>query len=293
VSLSDWLADFTAAERLPPAFADTVMATWVPVAHRIAQQARRSGRRPFVVGVCGAQGSGKSTACAVMARRLAEEGLRVAVLSIDDLYLTHAERGELAARAHPLFVTRGPPGTHDLALGHAVLDALGRSGLTALPRFDKAADTREPEEGWEVFDGPAEVVLFEGWCVGARPETSEALRAPVNDLERTQDSDGRWRTYVNDALASPYQQLFARLDRLILLKAPDFETVLLWRREQERKLRARLASSGSGPQRAMSDAQVETFVAHYERLTRFILREMPDRADEIVRLDAERRPINP
>jgi D-glycerate 3-kinase len=39
----------------------------------------------------------------------------------------------------------------------------------------------------------------------------------------------------------------------------------------------------------MSDTQLERFISHYERLTRFILAEMPERADLVVGLDPERR----
>lgn len=287
----DWLPAFIAQERLPAAFADTVGTLWAPMAERIAAAAAAAAHRPFVVGICGPQASGKSTATAVLKQLLEAKGLRVAALSIDDIYLTRDERQALAAQVHPLLATRGPPGTHDLALAAALFERLARPGAVALPRFDKAADTRKPEAEWETFSGPADVVLFEGWCVGARPQAPEDLARPVNSLERERDPDGRWRRFVNDALAGPYQQLFARLDRLILIHAPGFEAVLGWRREQERKLRERLGSTGASPGRTMSDAGVEAFIAHYERLTRHILTEMPSRADEVVRLDAARRPI--
>lgn len=286
--MADWIADFLKAERLPDAYAQTIATVWARLADRIATAAARHGPA-YVVGVCGAQGSGKTTACAVMQRRLQDQGLRVATFSIDDLYLTRAERAALARTVHPLLTTRGPPGTHDVALGERVLDALARPGETALPRFDKARDDRAPPATWSRFEGPADIVLFEGWCVGARPQAAEALAAPVNTLERDRDPDGVWRTYVNEALAGPYRHLFARLDRLVLIAAPGFEAVLTWRLEQEAKLRARLAREGADASRTLSDAQVATFIAHYERLTRHILAEMPARADDLVSLDAERR----
>lgn len=289
---ASWLADFMAAEDLPSTFAATALTHWTPLADRIGVLAAEA-RRPFFVGLCGAQGSGKSTVAAVIAHRLRTQDLQVAVLSIDDVYLPREARLDLARRVHPLLTTRGPPGTHDLELAGAVFDGLSRAGPVALPSFDKASDTRKPQAQWETFQGPADVVIFEGWCVGAWPEATEALITPINDLEARHDPDGRWRTFVNTTLAGPYQDLFARLDRLVLLQAPGFETVLAWRREQERKLRDRLARSGQDLARAMTDAQVATFIAHYERLTRHILREMPARADETLRLDAIRTPINP
>jgi D-glycerate 3-kinase len=288
LGLDDWLNRFIGAEALPPGFADTARAICAPLAVRIAAEARQAPG--FTVGICGPQASGKSTLTAVVAHLLGDQGFTVAVLSLDDLYRTHAERQVLARDVHPLLATRGVPGTHDVALGLAVLDGLGRPGETRLPRFDKAADDRRPAAEWEPVQGPVDVILFEGWCVGARPQPAAALALPVNDLERDADPDGRWRASANTALAGPYRGLFDRLDLLVLLQAPSFEIVLAWRREQERKLRERLAREGGDSSRVMTDVQVGHFIAHYERLTRWILEEMPTRADVVIALDAQRRP---
>jgi D-glycerate 3-kinase len=281
-----WLAAFLREESLPADFAADIERLHAPLADRIAAVAMGPA---FVVGICGPQGSGKSTTVRVVAALLEARGLKVAVLSLDDLYLPRADREALARDIHPLLRTRGVPGTHDVALGLAVLDGLAGEGETALPRFDKASDDRAPVDAWPLVAGPVDVVLFEGWCVGARPEAAEALRKPVNALEGERDPDGVWRAYVNAALAGPYRALFARLDLLVLFTAPDFETVLAWRQEQEAKLRCRLAETEQGAARAMSDDEVAVFVQHYERLTRHIAREMPVRADLVVALDADRR----
>ena len=282
----DWLSAFLHDEQLPADFAVQIERLHVPLAARIAAVAIGEA---FVVGICGPQGSGKSTTALVLRRLLEQRGLKVAALSLDDLYLPVEAREALARNVHPLLLTRGVPGTHDVDLGLAVLDALARPGPTAMPRFDKATDTRAPVEAWSMVEGPVDIVLLEGWCVGARPEPEAALRKPVNALERQQDPDGAWRAYVNAALAGPYRALFARLDLLVQFVAPDFATVLTWRQEQERKLRERLAARGEGMGRAMDEAQVAAFVQHYERLTVHIAREMPARADVVIHLDHERR----
>ncbi|MBO9557245.1 MAG: kinase [Caulobacter sp.] len=281
-----WLADFLREENLPVEFAGEIERLQAPLAARIAAVAMGAA---FVVGICGPQGSGKSTTVSVVAALLAAKGLKVATLSLDDLYLPRADREALARDVHPLLRTRGVPGTHDVALGLAVLDSLAGEGETALPRFDKAADDRAPVETWAVVEGPVDVVLLEGWCVGARPQPAEALAEPVNTLERERDPDGSWRTYVNAALAGRYRALFGRLDLLVLFTAPDFGAVLAWRQEQEAKLRARLTGRGEEASRAMTDEEVAVFVQHYERLTHHIAREMPARADLVVALDADRR----
>ncbi len=245
-----------------------------------------SSTRPLVIGLCGAQGSGKSTLAAELAKQLECGGLACAVLSLDDLYLTRAERERLVREVHPLLRTRGPPGTHDTSLGNAVLAALCAGTPVRLPRFDKSKDDRMDPSGWPEVAGQCDVVLFEGWCVGARPQAARALAMPVNDLEKAEDRDGVWRHFVNDALGGSYQTLFSRIARLVLLKAPSFDVVPGWREQQEQELRTQ-AGEAAG---VMGRAKLDRFISHYERITRHIMDEMPDRADLVIQLDRERRP---
>ena len=246
-------------------------------------------RRPWILGLCGAQGSGKSTLAAALKRRLGARGVSVAVLSLDDLYLPHAKRARLATEVHPLALVRGPPGTHDVELGLRLVKALRAHEPVALPRFDKAADDPTDPAGWERVQGLVNVVVFEGWMVGARPQEDEQLLAPINALEREEDPYGLWRRWANRQLAADYQALFAQLDMLVLLAAPGFGEVSRWRRQQEDDLRASLTARGAPTAGTMSDSAVDRFVALYQRLTEHILRTMPAYADSVVRLDCERR----
>lgn len=280
---ADGLDAFIAEEGLPDTFRHTAELVCEPLASR-AHRRRIDRKRPAVIGLCGAQGSGKTTIARYAARLLEGRGMRAVALSLDDFYLTREARQRLAREVHPLMAVRGPPGTHDIALAGAVIDQLRAKGKVTLPRFDKAADTRAPRGTWETVASPVDVVILEGWCVGAVSQGHAALVEPVNDLERDEDPQAVWRTYVNDQLDGPYQFLFARLQDLVMLEAPSFEVVAGWRAEQEAKLRER---TGAG----MSDAEIARFVAHYERLTRWILAEMPSRADWVVTLDAARRPF--
>lgn len=242
----------------------------------------RDAGRLCVLGLCGAQGSGKSTLATGLQARMEAEGVPTALLSIDDLYRTRAQRNALAAAIHPLLQTRGVPGTHDVGLGLAVVAALERGDAAPLPRFDKGRDDRVDQADWPRAAADTRLLVLEGWCVGAVPQMDAALAMPINALEREEDGDGRWRRFVNAALAGDYQALFARIDLLALLAAPGFDVVLRWRTQQEQALRA---ATGLG----MGDADIARFIAHYERLTRHILAEMPGRADMVLALDAQRR----
>lgn len=244
--------------------------------------ARRDGVR--VYGISGLQGTGKSTLAGQIADAAQAAGLRTAVVSIDDFYLDRREREALSRQVHPLLATRGPPGTHDLPLALATLDAL-RAGLpTRLPRFDKLGDRRRPESEWT--QAPAvDLVVFEGWFLGTPAEPADALQVPLNALERDEDADGRWRSWCNDALGRDYPALWARIDRLLFLQPPGFEIVPEWRWQQELALRA--AEPGRP---GMDRAAVQRFVQHYERTSRQALRTLPALADSVVALDENRTP---
>jgi D-glycerate 3-kinase len=285
--MQDWIARFLQRERLPEAYRLTISSALLPLGAALAGRARRSDHM-VVVGLCGAQGSGKSTAAAALVEILQQEDLPAAAISIDDFYLPRAERIALARNVHPLLATRGVPGTHDVELAQATIDSLAGDDPTLVPVFDKATDDRRPRHQWRTCLGPLRIVILEGWCVGALPETAEELARPVNALEQEEDAEGVWRGYVNSALQGRYRALFDRLSPLVLLQAPSFEVVQRWRSEQEQRLREKLQREGGDGSRVMDDAAIARFIAHYERVTRHILAEMPQRADHLICLDAQR-----
>ena len=266
------------AERLPADYREVVDRFWQPLADEIARRA--AAKHPLVVGINGGQGSGKTTLCKFLELLLAGDRLRAATLSLDDLYLSRAERVRAAADHHPLFATRGVPGTHDVERGIAILDRLLAGQSADLPIFDKAHD--EPFSETHHVKGPVDVVLFEGWCVGAAPQDAAALSQPVNALERDEDPDGTWRREVNRRLATDYAELFGRIDLLVVLKVADFAAVRANRRLQERKLGA-----GSA---VMDEAALDRFLAHYQRLTQHMFAEIPERADILIDIGRNQRP---
>jgi D-glycerate 3-kinase len=239
-----------------------------------------------VYAIAGLQGSGKSTLAAQVAALGRARGLRVATLSLDDTYLGLRERRRLARETHPLLATRGPPGTHDLALACETLDALRDGRRVRLPRFDKLRDRRLPPSRWPWADA-MDLVLFEGWCLKLPAQSARALYRPVNALERAHDPDGVWRHYCNAALEHDYPALWSRLPRLLWLQPPGFEPIPNWRWQQER---AAVARDARRP--GMSRADVMRFVQHFERYSRHALRAMPAIADLRLRLDGIRRVRN-
>jgi D-glycerate 3-kinase len=245
------------------------------------------GARPFILGVAGAQGSGKSMLAARVAATLSGEGRPALATSLDDFYLPRSRRLALAARVHPLLATRGVPGTHDLPLLLDRLEQVKAGQATSLPRFDKLADDRLAPQHWTPAP-PLACLILEGWCIGARAQPLALLADPVNGLEATEDADGRWRRAVNAQLAGAYQRAWARLDGLALLAAPDWDSVPGWRAEQEAAL-ARAARRAGLARPGMDAASIARFCAHYERLTRWQLATTPARAGLTLWLDRQRR----
>ena len=231
------------------------------------------------VGIGGGQGAGKSTLARLLVLAGELLGRRVLALSLDDFYLTRAEREQLAATAHPLFRTRGPPGTHDVAGLCAVVRQLkgGRVASVAVPRFDKGADDRT---GRATVQGPVDTIVVEGWCIGAEAGEPGELAAPINALERQEDADGRWRRGIDQTLAEDYAALHRELDELVFLAVPDLDAVLRWRTEQEQE---------RPPAQRMAAADLARFVQHYERITRRMIADLPQRADVVAQLNASHR----
>lgn len=240
-------------------------------AHWLEMQCRDGVRK--TMSVSGAQGSGKSTFSKLLARLLEEcFETRTLVLSLDDFYLTRAERRNLTSIS-PMLNIRGVPGTHDLALCLAAVANFRGAEPMLIPEFSKPHDDRISER----IESRAglQLLILEGWCWGAEPEQAAAIVEPINELERAEDPDGVWRRYVNEQL-EVYQPLFAT-DLSLFFKVPDFDTVKRWRWQQEQGLPV-------GPAR-MDHADVERFIMYYERITQHLLKRRPAQVDICLALD--------
>ena len=244
---------------------------------------------PWLVGLQGTQGSGKSTVC-LFIKALLERcfDFNVVILSVDDFYKTHEERQLLSKSVHPLLVTRGVPGTHDLDLAITTLQKLSslQDGQSChVPSFNKAIDDRTPETEWPKVFNKVDIVLFEGWCMGVTAQTKSSLAKSINELEKKEDLNGLWREYVNKKLNNEYKEFFKRIDNLVVLQAPSFKCVYQWRLLQEEKLAKRSSNTSSGVNRIQTPEQIERFISHYERLTRHALNTLSEEASWVIKLD--------
>ncbi len=279
------ISQFLIKHKLPEEYKQNVLDWFSPVADKLVSKQQQL-KKPLVVGVNGAQGSGKSTLSDLLETLFVEKyELNAVTLSIDDFYYTRQERLDLAESVHPLLVTRGVPGTHDVSLALDCLYGLLRGDVVRVPRFEKARDDRYPEQQWSVIYEPVDIIILEGWCVGAEAQTPEQLIAPINDLEAQQDPDLVWRHYVNRQLQASYADLFNLIDCWIMLKAPSFDVVYNWRLEQEHKLRA----SQSTIKETMDDETIAQFIKFYQRITEHVLGTLPDKVDFLFELDSHRK----
>lgn len=280
------LAAFIDEHELPQAYLSKAKKWFVPMVTQLVLDQEHAAH-PLIIGINGAQGSGKTTLAALMVSLFAQQGLKAVALSIDDFYYTRAERLQLADKVHPLLRSRGVPGTHDIALAVDVLKMLQyQQNDVAIPRFDKAHDDRFPEFKWDKVSA-VDVVIIEGWCLGALAQADAALHEPVNSLEREQDAAREWRTYVNQRLGLNYPALFNLIDRWVMLKAPSFDCVFKWRQQQEVSLRQKQTNHGNSHQ-LMDDEQLGVFIQHYQRITEQMLIDLPARVDYLFELDQHR-----
>jgi len=240
-----------------------------------------------IIGLSGGQGAGKSTITGILKFILKRKyGLDLCVFSIDDFYKTKAERKKMSKKIHPLFLTRGVPGTHDVNLINKTIKKLKKQKFRTvlIPKFDKSIDDRSKKHKWQKIKKPPHLVIFEGWCVGARHQKNSELQKPLNLIERKHDSELVWRKMVNNSLKKQYKKLFNKVDRLVYLKAPNFNNIFKWRLLQEQKMKLTSKSKDT-----MSQTQVREFIMFYERITKNMMKNFSRISDLTVFLDKSHR----
>ena len=242
-------------------------------------------KKPYFLGLAGGQGTGKTTTSSLIEIILSKYfNLNVFKISIDDFYKTRKERISLSKRVHPMLLTRGVPGTHDINM---MMDFFRKSKSKKfkrlrLPTFNKAIDDRFNKKKWYDLKNRPDVIIFEGWCVGAKSEKNNTLKKPINSLEKNKDQKQIWRKYVNHQLKSKYKNLYSQLNCLVYLKAKNFSLLKKWRLKQERKLwiKSKMKS------KIMNREEVLKFMQTYQRITQNMFINMPKYASVIFNLNS-------
>jgi D-glycerate 3-kinase len=259
---------------------------YLPICEKIYQDYKKN-KKIKIIGLTGGQGAGKTTITQILKLILNYKyNLKVTYFSIDDFYKTLKERSKLSNNIHSLLRTRGVPGTHDIKLLKKVFLNLTKKNFQPIkiPVFNKSSDDRAPKKKWKKISKQPNIIIFEGWCVGAMPQKSKDLKKPVNTLEKKEDPKLIWRNKVNNELKNEYRKIFNKIDKLIFLKVPSFECVFKWRLLQEKKLQLT-----SGVKKIMSDNQVRKFIMYYERTTMQMLKNLTSKAHVVLYLDKKHR----
>jgi len=255
---------------------------------------KNSLTHPLIVGISGGQGSGKTTFVEFLKKILElKYNLKCYSISIDDIYKTKKDRFFLSKRKHKLFFTRGVPGTHDtkylINYFKSLEDLKAGKKIFTLPKFNKANDDRLSKKHWYRFSNKCDIILFEGWCVGATDENNKSiLEKPINNLEKVEDPQCIWRKLVNNHLKKDYKILYSFIDFMIYLKAPSFKKVLEWRTLQEKKL-SKLKKKKI---LTMNNNQLKRFVMFYQRITQHMFKNMPKFADIVIPINFQHQPTN-
>ena len=255
----------------------------IPLCFWISKKA--DTKRPYFVGLAGGQGTGKTTISSLIRIILTKYfKLNVFRISIDDFYKTRKERISLSKRVHPMLITRGVPGTHDInmMLNFFKKTKSRKFKRLKLPTFNKAIDDRFTKKKWYDLKKRPDIIIFEGWCVGARSEKNTTLKKTINSMEKTKDQEQIWRKFVNQQLKSKYKNLFSQLNCLVYLKAKNFSLLQKWRLKQERKLWV----NSKVKSKIMSRGDVLNFMQTYQRITQNMFRFTPKYASIILNLNS-------
>jgi len=257
----------------------------IPISFWIKNKSNR--KKPLMIGLSGGQGTGKTTIASILSLILTKYfKLNVFKVSIDDFYKTRKERKKLSKKKHPLLMTRGVPGTHDINIILNFFKKIKSNNFKniRLPKFNKAIDDRCKKKQWYKINLRPDVMIFEGWCVGARTQNNNELKKPINYLEKTKDQNLVWRKHVNSQLKTNYKRLFNHLNHVIYLRAKNFNQLQSWREKQEKKLR--LKNKNKKNLKIMSKNDIFNFMQTYQRITQNMFKDMTKYASIILNLNS-------
>ena len=182
-------------------------------------------------------------------------------------------------------MSRGVPGTHDINIMLDFFKKVKKSKFKSLrlPKFNKAIDDRCKKKLWYLIKKRPDVIIFEGWCVGARAEKNNTLKKAINSLEKIDDLKLVWRKFVNQQLKSKYKKLYNHLNTLLYLKVKNFSLLQRWRLKQEKKLWLKTKKSSNN--KIMNKIDVFKFMQPYQRVTQNMFKYVPKYASIILNLN--------
>ena len=255
---------------------------YIPISFWIEKKYLKK-RKTLFIGFSGGQGSGKTTVTGILKIILKKYFRRkVQTISIDDFYKTQKDRIQMSRSIHPLFNTRGVPGTHSINLIKKFFNLINKKIFKKFksPKFSKILDDRLKKKYWHSVNEKPEIIIIEGWCMGAKPQSDSLLKKPINILEKNEDKELVWRKYVNKKLKEEYKKIFSKIDYFIFMKVPSFKMVFKWRLLQEKKLNKRSYLN----KKIMSYNEIKRFIMFYERITLQMLKDLSKSASIIMLL---------
>ena len=256
----------------------------IPICFWINKKLKKN--KTIIIGLSGGQGTGKTTISAIIEIILKKYfKLSVFKISIDDFYKTRKDRIKLSKNIHPLLKTRGVPGTHDINLMINFFKNIKKIKFKSmlLPKFDKSVDDRFKKKKWYKLKSKPDVVIFEGWCVGAKAQVLKDLKKPINLLEKTDDKSMKWRKFVNYQLLGKYKKFHKMLDHLLYLKAENFILLKKWRLKQEKKLS--INNKRKKNLKIMTNKEVLDFMMTYQRITENMFKNTPKYSSVVMNLN--------
>ena len=261
---------------------ESLKKVYIPISFWINNKYEKK-RKTLFLGFSGGQGAGKTTIAKILKIILIKYFKRnTKVISIDDFYKTQKERYKMSNLIHPLLMTRGVPGTHDVSLIQKFFSFVKRKKFKKfiIPKFSKRLDDRLKKKYWMNIKKRPEVVILEGWCVGAKPQSNFLLKKPINILEKKEDKNMFWRRHVNEKIKKEYKKIFANIDNFIFVKVPNFKMVFKWRLLQEKKL----SKKSHSDKKVMSYDEIKRFIMFYQRITLQMIKDLSKSASVVMLL---------
>ena len=237
-------------------------------------------RSKKMIMIAGSQGSGKSSLSELI-RVIYKKHYKkkVTIISIDDFYHSIKKRNQISRDIHPLFSVRGVPGTHDITLLRNILWKIKKKQFPIyLPIFDKTKDARKK---YRKKISSSDLVILEGWCVGASPLPNEYLFKNINTIEKDSDKQNIWRKHYNKYLKD-YQDLFKLFNFYIYILTPSWENVISWKYKQELKLRSQKSNL-----KLLS--KLKEFIMYYEKITRWMMKTSKFNCNILIKVDKEQK----